>query len=91
MIVYGKRRKQMNKIQQMIADYYALSKEELAEEVFLFHMEQVQRYGCRIKGCLGSGLWGVVDTAHSFNISKGMVSQLLQRHRAKLNGERSKY
>ena len=81
----------MNKIQQIIANYYALPREQIAEEVFNFHMEEREKLGCRIRGYSTSGTWGVIDTAHAFNISKGMVTQLIQRHQAKLNGERSKY
>ena len=81
----------MNNIQQIISNYYALTKEQLAKEVFNFHIEMELKCGCKVKGHITSETWGIEDTAHSFNMSKGMVAQLLHRHKAVINGERSKY
>ena len=75
----------MNYLQQKIADYYALTEEQIAAAVFDFHIEMEQKYGCAVKGHTSSG-WSLKNTASAFNVSIGRASMWLKKHREGFNG-----
>lgn len=71
---------QMTAKQKIIMKYYLLTKQEIAKEIFDFHMTMVEKLGQKVQGHTSGG-WGVVDTAKIFNLSNGMISNYLNIHR----------
>ena len=64
----------MNKTQQIIADYYALSPKEKAVAVYEFHKEKMKEKRIPVPGHLDVGAWSIEDTAKEFHIATSMVS-----------------
>lgn len=74
----------MNKTQQLIADYYSLSKKVIAKEVFDYHIMKELECGPAVKGHKVEGSWSVNDTAKAFNVTIGMVSNWLNTRRREI-------
>ncbi len=74
----------MNRLQRLIAEYNSLPRRKIAEEVSLYHSAMQEKKGKRIKGHSRNG-WGIEDTAWTFSMAKGKVSELITLHREVVN------